>query len=83
MKFILTNHAKTRIHQRSLELPSQVDLRLVKNKIRKKVRNLCAKNGIDSELVYWRTNETYPTIYVCKIIGVSKYKVITAFRLSK
>ena len=81
MKFILTNHAKERIFERKLLSPEVLDLRLTKNKIKKRVRDICKKNGFSSKLIYWRTNEKEPVIYVCEILDKAKYKVITAFRL--
>ncbi|WP_394760067.1 DUF4258 domain-containing protein [Flavobacterium sp.] len=81
MEFIISNHAKKRIFERKLFLPSEINLVLTKNKIKKRVREICKKNGFSSSLIYWRSNEKQPVIYVCEIIDIATYKVITAFRL--
>ena len=84
MEFVFTTHAIKRINQRNLPVPSvELNLRIVKNKIKQTVKVNCKKSGYNADLVYWRTNEDMPVIYVCKVIEKAKYKVITAFRLNK
>ena len=84
MEFVCTTHARKRIYQRSLPVPSaELDLRIVKNKIKKTVKLNCKKSGYNPDFIYWRTNGDFPVIYVCKLIEKAKYKVITAFRLNK
>lgn len=86
MQFFLTNHAKTRIKQRDLPMPFDVELKPVKNsKHKKEIRKICKVNGFknDNEHVYWRNNHKIGgkyIVYVTVIKGVGKYLVITAFK---
>lgn len=82
MEFILTKHSKFRMYQRTIQDPNTVpDLKLAKSRIKKEIKRKCKQNGFNKDLVYYRTNQNPIAVYVCEIIGIGKYKVITAFRL--
>ena len=81
--FILTEHAQKRIIERDIPNPKGLRLKPVGNKLKMKIRNSCLKNGFKnqyrSEYVYFQLRNLI--IYVCIIIDVGIYKVLTAFIL--
>ena len=82
MEFIVTNHAKLRMIQRDIPEPNKLILKCARKKTRKKIRELCIKNGVKNEIdgyVYF-VNDKF--VYVCIILDIAKYKVITAFKLN-
>jgi hypothetical protein len=85
MQFILTNHAKQRLRQRSIPHPQDIDLQIAKNRFKKKIKANCRVNGYEKNLVYWRGNNKKDfdngkiPVYVCSAIEAGVYTVITAF----
>lgn len=84
MHFIFTYHATQRMSERNIPDPLTIELAVCKNRIKKIIRDRCKKNGYKSNLVYYRGNQknaiTVP-VYVCEILGIAKYQVITVFWL--
>ena len=82
MKFKLTKHAKLRLSQRTIINPNKINLKVAKNKVRKRIREICAQT-YDKNLTYFRSdNDLKPiNIYVCKEIKKDQYLLITAFNI--
>lgn len=88
MQFTLTPHAKKRIEQRGIPVPdSGMNMKPAGRKTRRIIRELCAKSGIQFDKIYWTyqmdTSEGRKiVVYVCTLVDVGSYMVITAFILN-
>jgi hypothetical protein len=86
MDFLLTDHAKQRMEERGIPHPSQLILKPAGAAIRRRIRETCERAGVKNE---WGSDYVYFTnsgrfvvnVFVCKVEGVAKYRVITAFVL--
>lgn len=82
--FIISKHAELRMKERNI--PSPLGLKLIPagKKTRKAIRDACEKNGLKNE---WGSNYVYFVngnyVFVCIIQDIAKYKVVTAFELTK
>lgn len=88
MQFSLTPHAKKRIEQRGIPVPdSGMNMKPAGKKTRRVIRELCLKSGIQFDKIYWTyridTSEGRKiVVYVCTLVDVGSYLVITAFILN-
>jgi predicted GNAT superfamily acetyltransferase len=79
--FKLTEHARQRIYERSIEPYWRLELKIAKGKVKKHIAKLCRKSGYDKNNVYWVT-EKYPIqVFVTRKVNENNYLVLTAFRL--
>ena len=84
MVFEISKHAHDRMRERDIPDPHKVSLRVAKKKAKKLIVKQCKKHGYDNSYLYMRTNDrdlSSRIVYVCKVIGLRHYKVITAFHL--
>lgn len=88
MQFTLTPHAKKRIEQRGIPVPdSGMNMKPAGKKTRRIILELCLKSGIQFDKIYWTyrmdTSECRKiVVYVCTLVDVGSYLVITAFILN-
>lgn len=88
MQFTLTPHAQKRIEQRGIPVPdSGMNMKPAGRKTRRVIRELCLKSGIQFDKIYWTyridTSECRKiVVYVCTLVDVGSYLVITAFILN-
>ncbi len=79
--FKLTQHARRRIYERSIEPYWRLELKIARGKTKKYIVKLCNKSGYDKNNVYWVT-ENYPIqVFVTRKIDDQNYLLLTAFRL--
>lgn len=86
MKFTFSEHAKTRMRQRSVPNPNDIKLSLAKNKIKKRILKNCNRIKSEKDLFYFkgeRSDFEILPIYVCALITKNEYWVITCFWLDE
>lgn len=81
-RFSFTKHAEKRMRERDISDPNKLSLVLAKNKAKKYIVQNCPKNKYRNDHVYFRTNNKGArSVFVCKVLGLGEYLVVTAFKI--